>query len=131
MYLRNSGGGYRNGQQVALRGPFLVMLQPDTGDTSADCAAPIRCVVRKVALSQLGHFMVGRANIGGRWISVSGSYGHDGLPLPVPPAVYLRGVILPDNLRDAWDKGGGWNGAGAEAEAIRSWALANLENLTR
>ena len=82
----------------------------------------MRAVVRIVALRQLGHWMMGRVNIGGTWHSVSGSYGGDGLPMTVPDDVFLRGVPVPSDLYDAWAKGDGWNAAGNEASAMRAWA---------
>lgn len=131
MYLSNGGRYYgRDGGQCARRGAFLLMMQPDTRDPMGDCGKRIRCVVRKVALRQCGHWMMGTARIGSRWYTVSGAYGHDGLPMAVQADAYERGIELPQELRDAWNVGGGWNGCGSEAAAIREWAIANLEALT-
>jgi hypothetical protein len=71
--------------------------------------------------------MMGRANLNGRWCSVSGAYGNDGLPLAVermPPDA----KPLPPELYDAWNKGNGWNGAGSEAQAMRTWATETFVN---
>lgn len=118
MYIDNSGHGYYtpDGTQMHTRAPFLLLLQ--TGD---DFDA-IRGIVRKVALRQLGPWMMGKARIGGHTISVSGTYGSDGLPCTVPQDVFDRGVPLPQELFDAWNEGGGWNSAGNEASAMREWA---------
>ena len=129
MYLKNDRFvGYRGNEQVRTRGLFLIFIQPPG---VAGCDFPIKCVVRRVALRQCGNWMMGKANIGGKWFSVSGAYGHDGLPLSVPQQVYDSfSVTLPPALRAAWNNGGGWNGAGNEASAIRQWALEHLKELS-
>ena len=129
MYLSNSGGYYdSDGTQRARRGPFLLFLQPPG---VAGCDAPIKCAVRKVALHQFGHFMMGTARLYGHSLTVSGTYGHDGLVCEVPADVYNRApMALPPELVEAWNKGGGHNSAGSEAAAVRKWALENLELLS-
>lgn len=89
----------------------------------------IRALVRKVALHQFGHFMMGSARAFGHRIPISGAYGSDGLPRDVPREVFDRAVPIPRELHDAWNKGGGHNSAGSEADAMRAWALANLDKL--
>lgn len=89
----------------------------------------IRALVRKVALHQFGHFMMGSARAFGHRLPISGAYGSDGLPRTVPREVFDRAVPIPAELHDAWNKGGGHNGAGSEAIAMRHWALANLDAL--
>jgi hypothetical protein len=73
--------------------------------------------------------MMGNARVHGHRLTLSGSYGSDGLPDTVPAEVYARGVELPDELYNAWNNGGGWNGAGSEAPAMREWALEHLAEL--
>jgi len=89
----------------------------------------IRAIVRKVAMRQSGHFMIGYANINGLRIVLSGPYGGDGLTCIVPPEVFKKGIPLPNELYEAWCKGGGWNGPGREADMMRKWALASLDTL--
>ncbi len=89
----------------------------------------IRALVRKVAMRQCGHFMMGRARVFGHTLSLSGTYGGDGLTVTVPREVFDRAVPIPQELHDAWNKGGGHNSAGSEATAMREWALANLDRL--
>jgi hypothetical protein len=84
----------------------------------------IRGIIRKVALHQLGHFMMGTARIKNHSITLSGSYGGDGLPKDVDPDIYILGTVLPDELREAWNTGGGWNSCGTEAPAMVKWALS-------
>lgn len=84
---------------------------------------PIRAFVRKVALQQCGHWMMGRVNIGGKWYTVSGAYGDDGLTMNLPYDTYMRGVVLPQELYNAWAQGGGHNSCGSEAPLMREWAI--------
>lgn len=89
----------------------------------------IRALVRRVALHQLGHFMMGQVTILGHDIPISGTYGSDGLPRSVPQEVFDIAVPIPQELHDAWNKGGGWNSAGSEAQAMVDWARVNLDKL--
>lgn len=84
---------------------------------------PMRALVRYTRMRQMGHWMMGRVRIDGHSLTVSGSYGGDGLPTSVPDNLYALGVDVPAELVDAWNHGGGWNGAGSEAGAMRAWAL--------
>lgn len=129
MYLKNDhvSGYLPSGEYVCRRGLFLLLIQPKSYARRND---PIKAIVRKVALHQVGHYMMGTARIYGESIAVSGAYGGNGLPCGVPDAVYDRAtVILPEDLRKAWNEGGGWNSAGNEAEVMRRWAVEHLPEL--
>ena len=116
MYIEPTGARYdRGGQQVVRRARFLILMQTH-GEGG------LRGIIRRVALRQLGHWMTGRARIGAKWYSISGAYGHDGLPLTVARDAWERGAPLPSELYDAWNHGGGHNSAGNEAGAMREWA---------
>lgn len=119
MYIQAPNRGYTSdGQQFCRRAPFLLLIQ------TSDCS-DIYGVVRSVALRQLGNWMMGLTRILGKSYSVSGSYGNDGLTMTVdtiPPDAKK----LPDYLREAWNKGGGWNSAGSEAGAMVEWARQEL-----
>lgn len=119
MYLQAPDRGYtRDGQQWCRKAPFLLLIQTSYCDD-------IYGVVRKVALKQCGHWMMGRARILGKSYTVSGAYGHDGLTMTVdviPPDAKK----LPDELRAAWNAGGGWNSAGSEAPLLVEWARKEL-----
>ena len=69
--------------------------------------------------------MMGKARILGISYTVSGSYGNDGMPMFVD-AIPPDAKILPDDLREAWNKGGGWSSAGSEAKAMAEWARKEL-----
>jgi len=86
-------------------------------------------IVRHLRMTQCGHFMMGTMRIGSQQITMSGTYGDDGLPdniekiseanrkylTPVPPA-----------LKEAFWKGGGHNSAGAEAQEMYNWGMSIL-----
>ena len=130
MYTENGNGYYGSGgQQCVRRGDFILLIQPER---DRFCEEPIKVLVRKVAMKQLGHWMMGSARIYGETVTVSGSYGSDGLPKTVPDHIYDRAVLqLPDELKELWNKGGGWNGAGSEAEEIKKWVRKNLPALKK
>lgn len=123
MYIEDGHTYYKGGEQRHSRSRFLLLIQKRSEKTSAD---NMYACVRTVSLRQYGHFMMGTARIGNKSVSVSGSYGNDGLPMDVdeiPPDA----VSLPQELYDVWNKGGGWNSAGSEAEAMRKWALETFK----
>lgn len=127
MFITTERSGYdRNGEQFA-RGLILLLVQ--------DEAAPIgehdtvRAIVRHTVLKQFGPWMMGRVQIRGAILTVTGSYGNSGLPMDVPSHVYEAAIPLPKELYDAWSRGGGHNSAGDESSQMRSWALANLNRL--
>lgn len=122
MYLQPTNIYYTSGGQRTPRGLFLLLLQLKDKDCGPDNTY---AVVRYVALQQCGQFMMGRVNLCGRWHTVSGTYGNDGLAMDVDRLPH-DAVPLPKVLYDAWNKGGGWNGAGAEGPALRFWARNNL-----
>lgn len=121
MYIDNSGHGYYRGtEQRHSRAPFLILVQPEDWDKRNE---PIRALVRKVALHQCGHWMMGSARAFGHRIPISGVYGSDGLPRSVPQEVYDRATPVPEYLIRMWNEGAGWNDAGTEASAMRDWAV--------
>lgn len=127
MYLKLGGTYYVGTSQHARRGPFLLLLQVEKPTISETCSPDnTYAVVRQVALSQCGHFMMGRVRLGAEYHAVSGTYGNDGLPMTV--AVLPQDAVkLPCELYNAWSNGGGHNGAGSEATAMREWALKEFK----
>ena len=128
MYIENTGGYYKDGDQHSRRANFLILMLRE-GDP-CDCGV-VRCVIRKVALRQMGHWMMGKARIGREWYTLSGSYGSDGLPLRVGDDAYALGVPLPPSLYHWWNKGGGWNSAGMEAPMMREFGKHLLRQQNR
>lgn len=111
---------------------FLMLIQEDLFPGDPNFGKVLKAVVRKVSLKPLGNWMMGKVRIYGRSFSVSGAYGSDGLPMTVPKEIFDRApVALPQDLWNAWSKGGGWNSAGNEAPAMREWALKNLSRLRK
>jgi len=124
MYIDHTGYGYctSSGEQRHSRAPFLMLVMPESDNGSCN-PSNVRGIVRKVALRQLGHWMMGKARVNGHTLSVSGAYGADGLIMDVPDDVFALGTPIPADLFEAWSKGGGHNSCGSEAEAMRRWAL--------
>lgn len=88
--------------------------------------------VRHVSLRQLGHFMMGTARIAGQSVTLSGSYGSDGLPMDYESlSLAARGKVvrLPAELQEKFWQGGGHNSAGNEASAMREWANATFKSV--
>jgi hypothetical protein len=127
MFVTNTNRGYtRKGEQRAS-GLFLILFSPNPYRTGE-----IRAAVRHIRLTQCGHWMMGSAQVGAKRITLSGSYGSDGLLVACPsPEMWDALVPLPAELFAAWNTGGGHNSAGSEAPAMRKWALENLTALRR
>ncbi len=126
MYVKADGRTYYKGtEQRCSRGLFLILLQ-----SMSDSEAPIKAVLRKVALRQCGPWMIGKAKIFGYVAKISGAYGSDGHPVTVPSEIYRQALLIPPSLIKMWQDGGGWNGPGSEAEMMREWALAHEETLS-
>lgn len=127
MYLHRTPTYYRGTTAVKPRAPFLLLMSR-TSDT--DMRPQLYAVVRTVAMRQLGHWMMGNANVGGAWMTISGAYGNDGLPMTVDDdEIPWDAVALPDELAHAFWTGGGWNSAGSEAPLLRDWALDHLPKI--
>ena len=98
MYLTNEGHTYYHGtEQRHTKAPFLLLIQDKNRNVGPN---NFRAIVRKVALRQFGHFMMGIARIKNQSIIVSGTYGNDGLPVNVGKEIYDMGVDVPKDLYD-------------------------------
>lgn len=129
MFVKTKYSGYRNDGSQSAGGLFLILMQKESDGIRRLKHGDLRAVVRHVRMTQFGHFMMGTVQVGPKRLTLSGSYGSDGLPITVSDEVWERGIPLPDELYDAWSTGGGWNSAGSEAQAMRQWALENLKEL--
>ena len=127
MYIEPTKIYYDHGSYIP-RARFLILAH--SKNERSYYKNTIRCFVRKVALRQLGHFMMGTARIHNTSVTISGSYGNDGLTVDLPQEVWEKGVLLPDYLFEAWEGGGGWNGSGTEAGKMKKWANENLKILS-
>ena len=128
MYLKSNGSYYKGTSQCTRKAPFLILMDDPSKKELGCFKGHMRGIVRIVAMEQCGNFMMGRARIKGHTIILSGSYGGDGLPVyKVPQEVYDAGIDIPDELFDAWNKGGGWNSAGSEGLAMRKWAIETFK----
>ena len=126
MYIVQPRKGYDSGGQFSRRAWFLILAQPSD---EKPCRNNVRAFVRKVSLSQFGHFMMGIARIHGYSIVVSGAYGNDGLPKTMMRSLWEKGAPLPDELYDAWASGNGWNNARSEWMSMVEWACENFTML--
>jgi hypothetical protein len=136
MFIRKSQGGYnRHGEQFA-RGSFLMIFAHNEFKAAEELGIPwsevnldgrkLYACVRHVSLKQMGAWMMGTARIAGQSVTVSGSYGSDGLPMDyeeLTPAGRQKLVEVPKDLADKYWAGGGWNSSGSEAPAMKEWAL--------
>jgi hypothetical protein len=120
MYLTEANVYYVGSEMRIGRAPFLILVQSKNKELGPN---NFRALVRKVAMRQRGHWMMGRARVKGKTITLSGAYGSDGLPIGVDEEVYDAGIDVPKELYDVWDKGGGWNSCGSEAYSMRDWAV--------
>jgi hypothetical protein len=119
MYIYKTQAYYRGTEKVVPRQHFLILFQVDD-----DHYPNLYGVTRRVAMQQCGAWMTGRANIKGKWMTLSGDYGSDGLPVTVTRSeLPADAVRLPDDVASAFWAGDGWNMAGSEAPVMREWAL--------
>lgn len=143
MYLwtNPSETGYlTSGQQSG--GMFLIAISLENtycGQGKYTKLHTICCVARHVKMRQLGHFMMGTFRWDRRSITVSGSFGGDGLPKSYmigdkPYAEWAEGlndqylldhmVKMPNLLaKTYWTEDDGWNSVGWVSTPIRLWAL--------
>lgn len=117
MYISPISYYYRGTIQCVPKGPFLILAQQADKPIGAD---NLYAIIRKVALSQLGHWMMGHANIGGKYHSISGAYGNDGLPMTLPN-IPRDAIKVPLALYNQLANGKGWNGPSEEGDAFREF----------
>ena len=125
MYLTQTSGYMRGTEQCVRRAPFLIVVirYDECGERM-----PLRGLVRKVALHQVGNFMMGACRVRGERVPLSGAYGADGLPRDVSARVYEAATPMPPELEAEFWAGDGWNGPGKEGNAMLLWGrkLAGL-----
>lgn len=142
------------GTEQRAAGRFLMIF-------SRPKSKELRVLVRRVEMRQCGHFMMSSVKVeclaakaaedtvsrfdkerhphfyrvgdGHYKISLSGTYGGDGLPIDSDyyPGLWERLHLLPDILTNKFWAGGGHNSAGAEATYIHAWANELVGELTR
>lgn len=143
MFLGGQSGATRHGQWA--RGPFLMVFCHGKD-------RELRALVRSVKMKQSGHFMVALASVFVNGVTheiwLSGTYGHDGLPIDTLedkydrvtgqwsvverwPGLWDRLHPLPLALQECFWKGGGHNSAGSEGPEMVKWANRHLKELRR
>jgi hypothetical protein len=134
--VRNPGylRWYSDDGTFHIRGPVLVLFGPNPFGKKDPLPLYARGF-RLVYYTQLGHYLMGRARFGGGpYLTLSGSYGGDGLPLPLEDLTDRQRSLLtpvPTDLTALYWQGGGWNSAGKEAPEMERWAMENWATLTR
>lgn len=146
MFFKSSRTWYTNSGQHAS-GSFLMVFQDPLNKDRRE----LRALARHVKLSQCGHWMMGRAKIGeNRFLSVSGGFGSDGLPMSLGKyydkdneghsmtveemkALWDQLVPVPQELAERyWKADDGHNSVpGSVAGDFRKWALENLKALRK
>jgi hypothetical protein len=134
LHTNPSQTGYtRDGQQKA-GGPFLILFSQDERFQGSDRPLPtVRACVRSVRMSQFGHFMMGSAQVGPHRITLSGSYGSDGLTDDPDkyPGLWDKLLPVPNDLAEKFWNGGGHNSSGSEGPDMRQWAKDNIKALRK
>lgn len=121
MYLFSTRAYYQGTSKIVPRQHFLILFQLEEDKA---LRPQLYGVTRRVAMQQCGAWMMGRANIKGKWMTLSGSYGSDGLPVTVTRSELPSDAVrLPEDVAEAFWVGDGWNTAGSEAPVLREWAL--------
>ena len=129
MFIEGGQGYYkRSGEQASRPGSFLILVSCDELPLNKD---NFRACVVRTHLEQCGHWMMGRAMIQGKKFTLSGAYGEDGLTMTVSKEIFDKCVSVPEELYDAWNKGGGHNGCGSEGYVMKTWALENIKALRK
>lgn len=136
MFVKGHRGYSKDGGQRA-EGSFLMIFQ-DPAQTGL--RPELRALVRFVRMRQLGHYMMGMVRVAGQQISLSGTYGDDGLPISLDHKgmpkgavehIWERLVAVPAELQKVFWEGGGHNCAGSEGSAFLDWATLNLKELQK
>ena len=73
MFLNGPSGYNRHGEQTA-RGDFLMVFCKESG-------GELRAALRHVRMRQCGTWIMGSVKVGPHNLTLSGSYGSDGLPM--------------------------------------------------
>lgn len=132
MYIESSWTYYDyDGTQHSRRARFLILADDkEQICNQSSYHGNLYGCVRKVALSQLGHFMMGRAKVGDSMLTLSGTYGGDGLPAEEMEKLTERTrkefKLIPPELTEAF-----WHDKNADhssssryvSERLREWAL--------
>lgn len=124
MFIKVTNQGYtKDGAQFATGKYVAFFSDADMKQIWAFCPK------RVVRLEQLGHWMMGHIRVDDHQVSISGSAGHDGLPLDIDKlpdhvknnaAKYFK--LLPASLAEEYRRSEGWNDIGPAVTNLRTWA---------
>jgi hypothetical protein len=148
MFIKQTSSGYKGTEQYC-NGEFLIVVQ----DPFSNALRPeLRAVVVFAKMRQLGHFMMASVNLAGASLTLSGTYGSDGLPFSIRR--HFTGIVnekatyadftddqkralwdqltpIPQDLQDQFWAGGGHNTCGSEGPAFHKWGKANRKTLKK
>jgi hypothetical protein len=157
MFISSTRSYYSASGEQRADGRFLMVFDHE-GFKNAEGKPELRALVRRAEMHQCGHWMMATVKVKSEYakadndppqpkytcwfrrvfdgyfkITLSGSYGGDGLPQSADkyPGLWEQLHPLPESLqKEFWD-GGGHNCAGAEGPSMQAWAEENLQTLTR
>lgn len=129
MYLHMPIVCNKGAAQRTRRASFLILLQPEVREPSGrlDLRATMGpantyAIVRDVSFDLAEGCTLGWGNLGGSRQRLSGTFGHDGMPMVVPK-LPRDAVPVPIELHQVWCEGGPWDGTGLGQPTLRRWAL--------
>jgi hypothetical protein len=127
MFLNVEGvrkySGYNRAGEQSAGGRFLMLVAKDAEKYEGTDTLKLWGIVRHVRMTQCGHYMMGTARVGGQSITVSGTYGNDGLPMDMAKFEGLHGyltLLTVEAAKAYWNGTGGHNGAGSEATDMQT-----------
>lgn len=134
MFVAKGRRGYNRHGEQSSSGLFLVLFSlSHITHPEEHKKMEVRACIRHVRMTQCGQFMMGSVRVGPHKMTLSGTYGGDGLTCDPDkyPGLWEKLMPLPQALADEFWHGGGWNSSGKEAPNMLTWADSNLEALRR
>lgn len=132
-------GGYNKDDEQFFRGKFLMIFDhPDDKNFGKD--REIRCLIKQVHMKQLGQWMMAIWMHDGFKLSLSGTYGGDGLPISTAgnpeKAAFVRKLwdqlhpVPPEIVTLFWNDDG-HNSSGKNGKAIHEWASEGINEYAK
>jgi hypothetical protein len=139
MFITGGKATYTKDGDQKAKGRFLMVFDhPD--DKVFDKKRPLRCLIRPVTMQQLGHWMMAKWTHDGYTLSLSGTYGGDGLPISTAANPDKQAFVrklwdqltpMPDDILALFWHDDGHNSSGKNGPSIHAWAVANLKELSK
>lgn len=138
VFLTNTSSGYNRDGEQFCEGKFLIIFDhPDDKDFSKK--RELCCLVKNVHMRQVGNWMMALVTFPSYVLSLSGSYGGDGLPCSPHSddgrnwlrQLWPRLHVVPPEIVDLFWNDNGHNSSGKNGPAIRDWATAHITELAK